>query len=88
MKITKRRLQAQGLKVSHYPLRELRARAEAYLSDHREELIAEAKQTVERWRAEGFFGRRARLTLTHKGRRPETPKLFVCRYHARNGERK
>jgi hypothetical protein len=61
MKITKRRLQAQGLKVSHYPLRELRARAEAYLSDHREELIAEAKQTVERWRAEGFFGRRARL---------------------------
>jgi hypothetical protein len=61
MKITKRRLQAQGLKVSHYPLRELRARAEAYLSDHREELIAEVKQTVERWRAEGFFGRRARL---------------------------
>jgi hypothetical protein len=66
MKITKRRLQTQGLKVSHYPLRELRARAEAYLSDHREELIAEVKQTVERWRAEGFFGRERPISFMRK----------------------
>ena len=61
MKVTKRRLQAQGLKVSQFPQRELKARAEAYLAHHREELIAEAKQTIERWRQEGFFGRRAAL---------------------------
>jgi hypothetical protein len=59
MKITKRRLQAQGLKVSHLPMRELRARAEAYLAEHRDELIADAKQIVEQWRRNGFFGKRA-----------------------------
>jgi hypothetical protein len=31
------------------------------LADHRAELIAEATPIVERWQAEGFFGRRARL---------------------------
>lgn len=59
MKITKRRLQAQGLKVSHFPQREIRAQAEVYLCAHRETLIAEARVTVERWRRDGFFGRRA-----------------------------
>jgi hypothetical protein len=61
LKATKRRLQAQGLKVSHYPLRDLRVRAEQYLADHREELIADASLVVEPWRQEGFFGRRAAL---------------------------
>jgi len=60
IKATKRQLQAQGLKVSQFPMRDLKARAEAYLAEHREELITEAKQTVERWQAEGYFGR-ARL---------------------------
>jgi hypothetical protein len=42
--------------------RELRVRAEAYLTAHREELIAEASLVVERWRLEGFFGKRAQLS--------------------------
>lgn len=70
MKITKRNLQAQGLKVSHYPLRDLRVRAEQYLAEHREELIAEAKQIVERWRVEGFFGKRfANINTNAQGRK-------------------
>ena len=43
LKSTKRRLQAPGLKVNHFPLRELKLRAEAYLAEHREELITEVK---------------------------------------------
>jgi len=59
MNLTKRQLQAQGLKPSHFSHRDLRVRAEAYLAEHREELIAEAKEIVERWQREGFFGKRA-----------------------------
>ena len=58
MNLTKRQLQAQGLKPSHFSLRDLRVRAEAYLAEHREELIAEAKEIVARWEVEGFFGKR------------------------------
>lgn len=56
----KHRLRAQGLRVSSFSHRELVLKAEAYLTEHREELIADAKQTVARWRVEGFFGKRAR----------------------------
>jgi len=62
MKITKHQLRAQGLKPMHMSHRELRVRAEAYLTAHREELIAEASLVVERWRLEGFFGKRAQLS--------------------------
>jgi hypothetical protein len=31
--------------------------ADAYLADHREELIADAKGIVDRWQREGFFGK-------------------------------
>jgi hypothetical protein len=62
MKITKHQLRAEGLKPTHMPHRELRVRAEAHLTAHREELIAEAKEVVERWRLEGFFGKRAQLS--------------------------
>jgi hypothetical protein len=34
---------------------------EAYLAANRAELIAEAKVIIERWREEGFFGKRAKL---------------------------
>jgi hypothetical protein len=37
MNLTKRQLQAQGLKPSHFSHRDLRVRAEAYLAEHREE---------------------------------------------------
>ena len=48
--ITKRQLQAEGLRSHHMPRAAIVARANTYLIEHREELIAEAKQTVERWR--------------------------------------
>jgi hypothetical protein len=41
------------------PHREIIAAADAYLADHRAELIAEATPIVEGWRAEGFFGKRS-----------------------------
>jgi hypothetical protein len=67
IKATKRQLQAQGLRPNHFAHRDIVIRAEAYLAQHREELIAEAKQIVDRWQAEGFFGRRARLLSDAKG---------------------
>ena len=57
----KRQLQAQGMKVGVMPAREISLRAEQYLATHRASLIAEATATVERWAAEGFFGKRAKL---------------------------
>lgn len=63
--ITKEDLRAQGLRPHHMPHCQIVARANKYLLDHREELIAEAKQTVERWRVEGFFGKRAQAAV-HK----------------------
>ena len=65
IKATKAELQAQGLRPSHIAHSKIVARANEYLLDHREELIAEAKQTVERWRVEGFFGKRAQAAV-HK----------------------
>jgi hypothetical protein len=59
LKAAKAKLQAQGLRPSHFSHRDLVIRAEAYLAEHREELIAEARPIVERWRVEGFFGKRA-----------------------------
>jgi hypothetical protein len=67
MKAAKHQLQAQGLRPTHFSHRELVLRAEAYLAAHREELVAEAKQIVERWRVEGFFGKRARLLSDAQG---------------------
>ena len=67
IKATKRQLQAQGFKVNRFPHRDIVSRAEVYLAQHSEELIAEAKEIVERWQAEGFFGKRARLLSDAQG---------------------
>jgi len=56
-------IRAHGLKPNHYSARELTVWAEVYLDDHRDELLAEAKTTVERWTAEGVFGKRAQRDL-------------------------
>ena len=61
IKATKRQLQAQGLRFSQFSHRDLVIRADAYLAEHRAELIAGAAQIVERWRVEGFFGKRAKF---------------------------
>ena len=66
MNLTKRQLQAQGLKPNHFSLRDLRVRAEAYLADHRAELIAEAREIVARWQAEGLFGKRGGIHFTRR----------------------
>ena len=67
LKAAKAKLQAQGLRPSQFSHRDLVIRAEQYLADHREELIAEATPIVERWRVEGFFGKRAKLLSDAQG---------------------
>jgi hypothetical protein len=67
MKAAKRQLSAQGLRVSQFSQRELTLRAEACLAAHREELMAEAREIVARWRVEGFFGKRAKLLSDAQG---------------------
>ena len=56
---TKAQLQRQGLRVAQFTHRDLVIQAEAYLQDHREELLKEASLVVEQWRRNGFFGKRA-----------------------------
>jgi hypothetical protein len=72
---TKRKLRAQGLKVSHFPRRELVTLAEVYLAQHREALLSEASQIVERWRVEGFFGKRAKLNTDAQGGKRGTTRV-------------
>jgi hypothetical protein len=57
IKAVKRQFQAQGLKLQRMAHREIVAAANGYLSNH-PELLAEAKETVVRWQAEGVFGKR------------------------------
>ena len=73
MKATKHQLRGQGLKVNHMPCRELVTHAEKYLAQHREELIADASQLVERWRLEGFFGKRAQYAKPESAAQTRTP---------------
>jgi hypothetical protein len=67
MNAAKRRLQAEGLRVSAFTHRELAVKAEAYFADHRVELLAEAKADVEQWRRKGVFGKRAKLLSDAQG---------------------
>ena len=60
IKAVKRQLQRQGLrKPTRMSPRELTVLAEDYIAQHRTRLITEAREIVERWEAEGFFGKRA-----------------------------
>jgi hypothetical protein len=61
IKAAKRQLHARGLKPDRMHRYEIAEVGEAYLAAHRAELIAEAKVIIERWRKEGFFGKRAKL---------------------------
>jgi hypothetical protein len=61
-KAVKRELRAKGLRPTHIPPREINALANAYLAAH-PELLAEARVLVERWTAEGVFGKRAQRAL-------------------------
>jgi hypothetical protein len=94
LKAAKAKLQAQGLRVSQFSRRELTLRAEACLAAHREEPIAEAREIVERWQAEGMFGKRRgihftrRAKLMHKRRAIDQTAKSLCRTQAQNGEAK
>ena len=59
LKATKEALRARGLRVTNYSHRELSLLATEYAKRNGEELINEAAETIERWRTEGFFGKRA-----------------------------
>jgi hypothetical protein len=52
----KRELQARGERLAEYSARELTLRAEQYLAQNREALLASAMAAVEQWTADGFFG--------------------------------
>jgi hypothetical protein len=54
----KRELQKQGLKASHYSAKEISSWGRVFLDDH-PELVADARPVIERWTAEGVFGKRA-----------------------------
>jgi hypothetical protein len=58
LNLTKHRLRAQGFRVSQFSHRDLVLKAEEYLAQHRAQLVADAKADVERWRLQGFFGKR------------------------------
>jgi hypothetical protein len=59
IKATKEALRARGLKISDYSHREISLLAVEYGKRNGEELLNDAAETIERWRAEGFFGKRA-----------------------------
>ena len=70
IKAAKHTLRAQGHKPDRMHRWQINEAGEAYLAAHRAELIAQARTIVERWAAEGFFGKRARLksdAQTRKG---------------------
>ena|SRR6476646_8377090 len=69
IKATKHQLRSQGLKPTYMPHRDIVVLANAYFADHRAELVAEAKQIVERWHVKGFFGRARLKTFNQGGRR-------------------
>jgi hypothetical protein len=66
IKATKAELKGRGLRPTHMPHRDIVVLADEYLAQH-PELIAEARQIVARWQAEGFFGRRAKLSSDAQG---------------------
>jgi hypothetical protein len=72
IKATKQQPRAQGLRPQCMAHREIVAAAEEYLAGHRAELIAEAVAVVDRWQAEGFFGKRAALSVRNV---PQIPTL-------------
>ena len=79
-----------GLKPHFVPIREMAAMVEEYLDQHWPVLIAEARPIVDRWTAEGFFGKRAAQSVQHlqdlhSQRSAEPQALPLCECHDRNG---
>jgi hypothetical protein len=58
IKAVKQQFRAKGLKLQRMAHREVVAAANHYLTQHRAALINYAKEIVDRWHAEGVFGKR------------------------------
>jgi hypothetical protein len=58
IKAVKQQMRSQGLKLPHIEHKIIVAAADEYLANHRSELIADARAIVDRWHAEGRFGKR------------------------------
>ena len=92
-KAVKRQVQAEGRrKLSQIAHREIVALARDYLAEH-PELIPEARPIIEQWRVEGFFGKRAALSvqnlqLMHSDPSLDPQALSLCETHERNGASK
>jgi hypothetical protein len=56
----KEALRARGLRITAFSHREIGLLAVEYAKRNGAELLNDAAETIERWRAEGFFGKRAR----------------------------
>jgi hypothetical protein len=62
-KTIKDQLRKQGIKTTALSAREISMAAHEYLREHREELMPDAIEAVERWTADGVFGKRAQRAL-------------------------
>lgn len=67
IKAVKEQFRGQGLKPQHFAHRKIVLAAHDYLSNH-PELIAEAKETVDRWLEQGVFGKRAQRAHSVTGK--------------------
>jgi hypothetical protein len=76
----KRKLQAQGIKVSLTPAAEITRLAEDYALAHRDELLHEAIL-----RAQQIYPPLQNLGIEHRRRRPGNHGLLVCKSQVRNG---
>jgi hypothetical protein len=85
----KERLRREGKKLSKVPRRDIeRLARERVMADaeYRARPIAEAKQVVEQWRVEGFFGKAVQHSQDlHTPGSAEPQALLLCETHDRNG---
>jgi hypothetical protein len=70
IKATKEALRARGLRVSDYSHREISLLANEYAKRNGDELLNDAAETIEDWRADGFFGKRAQSCFVQNLRLP------------------
>jgi hypothetical protein len=66
IKAVKQQIRDRGLRPQYMSLREIVVAADEYLPHH-PELIAEAKEVVDRWHAEGMFGPRGGIRTRSVG---------------------
>jgi hypothetical protein len=66
LKEAKHQLSARGFRPTQFSHRDLVIRAEAYLAEHREDLVAEAREIVDHWQAAGVFGKRGGVHFTRR----------------------